>query len=94
MQYVIDTAAKADFRPKVDPTDAKSQVRIHISHYTPIIARTSARCYYTALGVLAAAPKSLYKQESSGINWSLYHFDQDPYKVLKNKDFMRNMKDI
>jgi hypothetical protein len=94
MQYVIDTAAKVDFRPKVDPTDAKSQVRIHISHYTPIIARTSARCYYVALGVLAADPKSLYKQESSGIKWEQYDFSKDPYKALKNKDFMKNMKTI
>jgi hypothetical protein len=92
-KYITEKATVIGFTPRVDPTNAISDTKVAPWHYTPILSKVTSRIYHDVLKVLAADKNdSLYN--NIGITWASYNFNTDPYKILKVKDFMRNMKAI
>jgi hypothetical protein len=95
LEYVTALANTACFfTTRVDPSNTKSDTKVFNRHYTAILSKVSAKIYKTKLGTLVDGAKSLYRSPSDGSFWQKYDFETDPQKVLKNKDFMRNAKNV
>ncbi|GHU18500.1 hypothetical protein FACS189472_06920 [Alphaproteobacteria bacterium] len=89
LERVTEVANALGFTTKAVPDDPESDVKISNLSYTSILSRIASDTYHHLLQIMVNQTGSLYKNLPAH-----YNFKQDPLKVLKIKDFTRNMKQI
>ncbi|GHU20117.1 hypothetical protein FACS189472_10930 [Alphaproteobacteria bacterium] len=89
LERITLVANALGFTTKVDPEDPSSDVKISNLSYTTILSRIASETYHHLLQVMVNQSGSLYTKLPER-----YDFKTDPLKVLKIKDFTRNMKQV